>query len=492
MNERILQSFLRSDFKSFVLKVFREVDGVNEYLDNWHVNVICYEIEQLIKGTQNKLIINIPPRYMKSIICSIALPAFILGHDPKAKIVCVSYSDDLAANFALDCRRIIESQWYQEIFPVTRLSKHKKEVSDFQTTKGGGRFSTSVGGTLTGMGGDIIIVDDPIAPKDANSDTIREKVNDWYGNTLISRLNNKKTGKILVIMQRSHEMDFTGHLQEIDLSFKTIKIPIIAEEDETFEIKNPLGRKIIYKRKVGDVLHPEREDIVKLNETKSSMGSYNFAGQYQQNPTSRGGNVIKREWLKFYKFKDLENNVWGRLGGCRICQSWDTASKIEQHNDYSVCITYLAAYDSMECRGKIYILDVFREKLEFPALVKKAIQLKEEMTIKYKCFAQVVSRIIIEDTNSGIGLVQNLRTKYHNFVIPVKPENDKATRLKNISHLIENGTVLFPEHKPEWWLSFEKEIITFPNGKHDDQCDSLSQLLTHEVTTNRVWFRNIY
>ncbi|MCL1973135.1 MAG: phage terminase large subunit [Endomicrobia bacterium] len=482
MNKEIAAA-LRNDFKSFVIKVFHEVAANSSYLDNWHIDVICHNIEQVINGNKKKLIINVPPRYMKSIICSVALPAFLLGNNPKENIICVSYSDDLAAKMAFDCKRVIESYWYQEIFPATKILSDRRSISDFETTKGGGRFSTSVNATLTGRGGDIIIVDDPISPKDSNSDTMREKTNDWYGNTLVSRLNNKNVGKVIVIMQRTHEVDFTGHLLEIDPAFELIKMPAIAEEDETWETLNLLGNKKIFTRKVGEALHPARESLAGLKEIQNNMGNYNFTGQYQQNPTSRGGNLVKREYLKFYNLTKLENDMsQGRIVGRSICQSWDTASKAEEHNDYSVCITYLLAYNRILKRHEIYILDVFRAKLEMPELIKKAVSLKEEMKNKYRRLANF-QYILIEEMNSGIGLSQVLRNNRY-IVIPISPMQDKPTRLKNILHLIENGTVLFSDDKPAWWEIFEREVITFPNSKHDDQCDSLSQLLTHEANTN--------
>ncbi len=214
----IFYSLLRSDFKSFVIKTFNEISANSVYKDNWHINVICHELNGVMNGAQNRLIINIPPRYLKSIICSVALPAFILGRNPKTNIVCASYSDDLAAKMALDCRKIMESDWYKTAFPLARISKNKNAVNDFETTAGGGRFSTSVGGTLTGRGGDYIIVDDPIKPADTISVTIRNKTNDWYSNTLYSRLNDKQNGKIIIIMQRTHQNDFTGFLMEQPVS----------------------------------------------------------------------------------------------------------------------------------------------------------------------------------------------------------------------------------------------------------------------------------
>ncbi|MFA6550591.1 MAG: phage terminase large subunit [Candidatus Gracilibacteria bacterium] len=474
IEKTLLNSLLRTDFKSFVLKVFKEVSPNSNYLDNWHIDVICHELMNTLEGKQKRLIINIPPRYMKSIICSVAFPAFILGHNPKASIIAVSYSDELASKLALDCKKIIESPWYQDVFPGARLSKNKKSTNDFEMTKGGGRYATSVNGTLTGRGADYIVIDDPIKPMDALSDLIREKTNDWYGSTLYSRLNNKNEGKILVIMQRLHDEDFTGYLLETDPSFKHVKMPAIAEEDEIWTVQDRISNKEkTFKRERNKPLHPEREDLTKLYQSKEYMGEFNFAGQYQQNPMPREGGVIKKNWLQFYDeaelFKSIEN---AEIKVDCIVQSWDTASKIKEHNDFSVCITVLRDTNDVN-----YLLNVYRDRLKFPELIRKIAQKYETAKEKYK--RSIV--ILIEDQASGTSLIQALRQDHKIYPVGIKPEYDKETRLMAVSHLIENGNCLFPSKKPHWWPDFENELLRFPRGKHDDQCDALSQVLQHKT-----------
>lgn len=467
-------SLLRSDFKSFVIKVFKEVSPANEYLDNWHIDVICHELMNMFEIKQNRLIINIPPRYMKSIICSIAFPAYILGHNPKTSIIVVSYADELASDLALKCKQVIESSWYQEIFPNTKLSKNKKSTNDFGTTKGGGRYATSVGGTLTGRGGDYIIIDDPINPKGTCSDIIRNKTNSWYGSTLYTRLNNKNTGKIIVVMQRLHEDDFTGHLLNIDKSFKHIRIPSIAEEDEIWKVKDRTQNGIItFKRKKGEPLHPKFENLEKLFEGKHTMGEFDFAGQYQQNPIPREGGTIKSHWLSYYD----EDELWKKIenGEIRvncIIQSWDTASKAGKNNDYSACVTLLRDTD-----GNSYVLDCYRVKLETPYLIKKIAEMHDFAKEKYK--HKII--VLIEDHNSGTGIIQHLKEDYDIYPVGIRPEYDKETRLTIVSPQIENGTCRFPDNNPHWWLDFERELLTFPRGRNDDQCDALSQALSYKT-----------
>lgn len=254
----LLYAILRTDFKPFVRKVFDVVSG-DGYSDNWHIDLICSEIMDIIEGKNKRLIINIPPRNMKSIICSVALPAFLLGHNPATSVMCVSYNDNLAEKFASDCRRVMIEQWYQEMFPNTRIATSRRSISDFETTRGGGRISTSIGGTLTGRGADWIIIDDPLKPSDAMSDVQREKVNEWYGTTLCSRLNDKPSGKIILIMQRLHQHDLTGFLLESNSDFRHIRLPVIADADETWQYTDRIhNRTHTVKRVTGELLHPGR------------------------------------------------------------------------------------------------------------------------------------------------------------------------------------------------------------------------------------------
>lgn len=474
-NKELLNALLRKNFKSFVIKVFNEISPNAQYLDSWYIDVICDSLMNAFEDKENRIIINIPPRHTKSIISSVAFPAFILGHNPKAKIVAASYADDLASKLALDCKKIMESEWYKELFPGTRLSK-KRSTNDFETTKGGGRYATSVGGVLTGRGGDYIIIDDPIKPSDTFSDTIREKTNDWYGSTLYSRLDNHNSGKIIVIMQRLHEDDFTGHLLSTDPSFKHIRIPAIAEENETWTVRDRiLNKDKTFIRKKGEALHPSRYNLESLLKLKSTVGEYTFAGQYQQNPAPKDGGIIKQKWFRYYDLAKLWENIKnGEIEVMCIIQSWDTANKIEQHNDHSVCITILR-----DREGNNYVLDVYREKLEFPNLIRKITQMYNFAKEKYDYKIDV----LIEDKASGTQIIQTLQNSHIIFPIAIKPEHDKETRLMSVSHLIENGSCLFPNDEPHWWLDFEQELLRFPQVKHDDQCDALSQALSYKTSS---------
>lgn len=481
MNNEIINSLLRTDFKSFVTKVFGEVAPGSKYINNWHIDVICDAIMDMYEGGNNRLIINMPPRYMKSLICSIALPAWILGHNPKAQILCVSYNDELADKFAISCRDVMQSDWYRELFPMTRLHQSRQAVNDFATTRGGGRIATSIGGTLTGRGADWIIIDDPQKSVDASSESGRTKLNEWYGSTLYSRLNDKATGKILLVMQRLHQDDLSGHLLDSGNQFKVIKLPVIATEDESWIVKNRIsGKTRVITRAKGELLHPDREDMDVVMGIKNSMGEYAFVAQYQQDPCPPEGGIIKESWLKYYTM--AQATEIDPIKYFRIFLSWDTANKTGEQNAYSACCVILMTRENN--KYKYYLLDVIRGKWEMPELIKQVQRLYD--TWKYDKGGQYLVRLLIEDMASGTQLIQMLSAQrdhrgYRFAIEPIKPNTDKVSRLIGASAYIENGTLLFPQDPKPWWPEFKKELLGFPNSKYKDQVDALTQCINHAI-----------
>ena len=390
---------------------------------------MAMHLENCRLGRTKRLIINVPPRSLKSHTASISLVAWWLGHLPSAQIICASYGQDLANKLALDTRKVMQSAWYQEIFS-TRLSTDKQAVNDFMTTQEGGRMATSVGGVLTGRGADLIILDDPLKPEDALSEPRREAVNNWYDSTLLSRLNNKNEGCIIIIMQRLHQDDLVGHVMKSD-DWTVVSFPAIAEVEEVYELKGILGS-FTYKRQVGEPLHAERESLEVLQRMRERTGEYNWASQYQQNPMPEGGAVVKLAWLMEYECLPPVHEISHRI------QSWDTAVKTKDMNDYSVCTSWIVARD-----GRYYLENVVRKKLEFPDLIRAV---KEEAR-RFR-----PKKILIEDKASGSSLIQDLKRQVVLGVTPYTPpaNQDKLMRLVSVSHIFESGKVLLPKHAP--WL----------------------------------------
>src|SRR6516225_4964655 len=233
------EALLRQDFGTFAARCFYELNPQTELGVNWHLRVIAAKLAAVRRGQIRRLIINLPPRHLKSLLASIAFPAWCLGHNPSAQILCISYAGELADKLARDCRSIMLSRWYRRIFP-TRLAPHRQAVQEFLTTRQGYRLATSNGGVLTGRGADIILIDDPLKPEEALPDAQRQAANEWFSHTLYSRLNNKRHGAIVVIMQRLHEDDLVGHVLTQE-PWEVIRFPAIAEEDEVHEIETIWG-----------------------------------------------------------------------------------------------------------------------------------------------------------------------------------------------------------------------------------------------------------
>jgi predicted phage terminase large subunit-like protein len=446
------RALLRADFYSFIERSFYELNPETEFLPNWHIEKIAEALEKCRSGETKRLIINVGPRSLKSHTASVAYPAYLLGHNPAAKIIAVSYGEDLAEDNARKCRAVIMSPWYQRLFP-TRLTSARPAVNDFGTSRNGFRLSVSVGGPLTGRGGDFIIIDDPLKPDEALSDALRNRLNDWYDHTLLTRLDNKETGCIIVIMQRLHEDDLVGHLLERP-GWKLLRFPAIAEEDETHTIMTPIGE-YQFLRREGEALHPEQQSLASLEAMRDAMGEYNFAGQYQQAPAPLGGGMVKAEWFKPYSPAEKPPHFQ------MIIQSWDTANKPGELNDFSVCTTW-------GVNGKqIYLLHVFRKRMDYPALKRAIRDLADQFQPRV---------ILIEDKASGTPLIQELTHEGVWAVKAYKTTMDKVMRMHSVCSAIENGFVHIPE-KAEWLGPYLHELTTFPKSKYDDQADSTSQAL---------------
>ena len=396
---------LRHDFATFAGRCFQELNPQTELAVNGHLEVIAAKLTEVRDGRVRRLIINLPPRHLKSLMASIAFPAWCLGLDPSAQILCVSYAQDLADKLARDCRSIMMSPWYRQIFR-TRLAAHRNAVQEFITTRQGYRLATSTGGVLTGRGADIILIDDPLKPEEAISKAQRQACNEWFVHTLYSRLNDKRHGAIVIIMQRLHEDDLVGHVLGQE-AWEILSFPAIAEADEEHRIETILEPKC-FRRRQGEALHPDREPLETLDRIRRTIGEYNFAGQYQQSPAPLGGGLVKAEWFKRYR----ENEVPERFD--RIVQSWDTANKATELSDFSVCTTWGAS-------GKnLFLLSVFRRRLEYPAL-KRAVREQQSL------FGASV--ILIEDKASGTQLIQELITEGCHGATRYQPTGDKTMRL---------------------------------------------------------------
>jgi len=343
-------------FATFVAKCFSTIRPGTPFVENWHILAIAHHLEQVRLGRTKRLLITVPPRSLKSTCASVAFPAFVLGRDPTTRLVCVSYAEDLAANHARDCKAVMISPWYREVFPHTRISEVRSMTTDFETTRKGARIATTVGGTLTGRGGRIIVIDDPQKPADAMSEPKRRSTLDWYRNTLTSRLDDKRNDAIVCVMQRLHVDDLAAHLIETG-EWTQLNLPAVASGDQTIDLGTVLtdnGPKEYVKHwKAGDLLHPEFLTQEVLDRQRAEMGSFNFEAQYLQRPVPAQGNLVKWKWFRTYA------ELPAAVPGNRIVQSWDMGVLGGEGNSWTVCIT------ARVHGNRVHILDVFRKQINY-------------------------------------------------------------------------------------------------------------------------------
>lgn len=440
------------DLKVFMQQAFTTIYPGKDFHDNWHVDAIVHHLEQCIRGEMPRLIINMPPRHLKSFIASVVLPAFILGRDPSAKIICISYADDLARMLARDFRRIVESPWYQKVFPQIRMLKSTE--TEFVTDQGGFRYATSIGGTLTGRGGDFIIIDDPIKPEDTLSDKIRQATNEWYKSTLLSRLDDKKHSVLILVMQRLHVNDLTGFVESSG-GFKKLALPAISSTDEHI----PIGPNETHLRLAGTALHEDREEVGTLNNIRDEIGNFNFAAQYQQRPEMPEGSLIKRKWIKIIdQAPEIDINGY-------LIVSIDAAASTSDTADYTA-ITLIYSKDA-----KHYVLHAERGRWDYETLKRKA----DAYVLKYG----KIIYFIVENASAGTSLIYYLRNKRLNCFHST-PKHDKVVRVAKVLPTIESGRLHIVSRTGHnaWVEPLLAEMVNFPNGRFDDQVDSLTQALS--------------
>ena len=455
------------NFLHFLKLVFNTIAPDSNYSSNWHIRAISDRLEAAYLGKINRLIINVPPRSMKSICVSVAWPAWLIGLNPKSQIIAASYSKVLSEKLSLDTRYILQSPWYKEIFPAVTISKEQNTKSKFQTTQLGYRFATSVGGTITGEGGTFLIVDDPMNPLQAMSPTYRRKVCDWFSQSLLTRLNDRKKGVVVLVMHRLHSEDLTGYLlsKEDSKKWHHLSMPLVSIKRSRIyslsNVKKDGRKKLIYKRKADEPIRKRSMGRRYIDTLKREVGMYTYAAQYQQAPLDGRFNkgIIQRHWFK--RYDDAYN-----LHDLHIVQSWDTANTAKKGSNYSVCTTWAIV------NRNFLLLDVCRVKEEYQELKQLVLQLQSTWK---------AATILVEEKASGYQLIQELREFLP--IIPITPCESKLTRTYRSVSIIQGGYVSLPK-RAVWLDDFEEEVCTFPESETDDQLDSMTQALYWTANSN--------
>lgn len=404
--------------------------------------------KNIIKGGA-RIIINIPPRHGKSELISHWLPVWYADFFPEKRIILTSYGDSLA----VDWGRIVRDEIRANPLTITKIQRDKEGASDWRTTEGGGMKTAGVGGPILGRGGDLIIIDDPHKNMaEATSPVFQRHVANWFNSTLYTRL--EPGASIVLIMQRWHEKDLTGYLlNEHQDDWINIKFPAIAEKGDL------LGRT------EGAALIPERYDIMRLEQIKKAVGSMVWAGMFQQRPAPVEGNIILKDWIRYYKTYPTDIK--------RVIVSWDMSFKKEGK---SWCV------GQVWCRigTKHYLLFQERGKWDFTTALKKVLALNDYCIERWK----YVEETIIEEAANGIAILSTLKGKLPR-VKGIKVSTSKTERLSNAAPPIECGDVFFPDVSIAPWVDgLVHELISFPNAENDDQCDALSQYLNKYKTNS--------
>lgn len=448
--QRLFDAAARRDLTLFAWLVCGNAHTARPIKWRWYHNAICHHLQQVFDGKIRRLIINVPPRHLKSWIASVAFPAFVLGHQPSAKVVCMSYSAELGSVFARNCRDAMRAEFYQALFPNSEIHRDRHAAHDFNTTERGSRSTMSFGGTITGRGGQYVIIDDPMKPEEVLSDVQRASILQRFDNTVYTRLDEKKSDAIVIVMQRLHVEDLVGHVLAKGDDWVVLSLPAIALEDETI----PTGTGQVYKRKAGELLDAEREPLEILDQLKRDLGSAAFAAQYQQSPVPPSGNIFKTEWLKTYNYPDAPER-WDF-----VFQSWDIGMKDHDSADFSVGTTWGVLNE------RYYLIDLYRLRCGFPELARKIAKEHRQYP---------GSTLLIEEAGSGTGLIQVL-SEDGIHAIGIKPTQDKISRANIVTPIFEAGRVLFPDFLP-FLDDLRNEMLAFPRGRNDDQVDSIVQAL---------------
>lgn len=455
--------------KPFVRQAWEVSGEVSNFLDNWHIELICEYLELVSTGELTRLILNIPTRYMKSYMVSIDWPCWEWLRIPTQKWMFAGYSNELSVKHSLIRRRILESGWYQGNWgSIIQMDPRHNQQDDFGNTTGGTMLATSMTGKATGLGGNRLIIDDPVDPEQAHSKVQRETANREFDQKFYTRLDDKIKGAIVIVMQRVHEEDLTGHvtgLTDGDLNSHLIKagewtvLRLPAEAEETEEIKFPLHPEYNFERRKGDLLWPTREGPQQIANARRVM-SWGYAGQYQQRPAAEAGNIILRSWLRHYDRLPSRFDFW--------LQSWDMSFNDKETSAY-VCGGVLALKGA-----DVYLVDWIMERMDLPTTIRAVIAMSKKWP---RCRIKLV-----EQAANGEAVVQTLKKKIPGLVL-VPAKSSKESRLYAVQPMFEAGNVWFPSPDIRSDIKqAEDQLCTFPASTYKDFVDMLAHGLNRYNT----------
>lgn len=454
------------------------VEPGKKFIGGWHIDAISDHLQAVSEGQLKRLIINVPPRHMKSLQDAVFWPSWDWIKNPSRQWLFSSYAQSLSVRDSVRCRRLVESPWYQGRWGHKyRLTSDQNTKLRFDNDKNGYRLATSVDGSLTGEGGDIVVVDDPHNVREVQSAVTRQAVLDWWDQSMSTRLNSED-GAFVIVMQRVHERDLVGHILANELGYDHLCLPAEYEAQHPTPIQSSLGFNDP-RTKEGELLWPARFSKRSIDEIKVKLGTIGAAGQLQQRPSPKGGAILRRDWWRpWLKAKMPECSY--------ILQSWDTAYGENEEGDYSRCTTWGVFKPGADMPDSAILLDAQGDKWDMPSLRRKAQDV-------YDIWLPDV--VLIENKATGLSLAQELRKAE----VPVRifdPKGkirgrrvggDKTARAHMASVILEGGRIYVPcklstDGKsrilgkfPDWAEEVIAECASFPTGEYDDYVDTCTQ-----------------
>ena len=426
---------IRDDFLSFVKYIWPD------FIQGSHHKNVAQKFNDIATSKSKRIIVNMPPRHTKSEFASSLLPAWMIGRNPKLKIIQTTHTGELAVRFGRKAKHLIDSPEYQQIFKTT-LQEDSKAAGRWETAQGGEYFAAGTGGAISGRGADLLLIDDPHSEQDAMNTLALERAYEWYTSGPRQRL--QPGGKIVCVMTRWNTKDLTGMLMRSQKEAKADKWELIE-----FPAIMPSGKPV----------WPEYWKLDELETVKASLSLGKWNAQWMQNPTSEEGAIIKREWWKKWDYNHMPKLE-------HVIQSYDTAFMKKETADFSAITTWGVFRENEDKPASLILVDAIKGRYEFPELRRKAKELYDYWKPE---------TVLVEAKASGLPLTYELR----NMGIPVvnftpSKGNDKHTRVNSVAPLFESGTIWAPTHK-EFAQEVIEECAAFPFGDHDDLVDSMTQ-----------------
>ena len=458
LQDELLTREAARHLRTFVELAWPILEPVNPLLPNWHIDVLGEHLEAVTAGQIRRLVINMPPRYGKSQLVSVFWPVWEWAQRPSGRWLFASFSERLAHKHSQDRRRVLRDPWYQARWGhQVRLTRDQQEKAEFHNTRRGVMAAMSMGGAVTGRGGDRLVIDDPHSPEQAESDVPRQQALTRFSQHLTTRIDDKAHDAIVVVMQRLHAEDVTALC--LELGYEHLCLP--AYEPAPRTIVFPMsGRRI--ERQPGEPMWPAREGKAELDELRRTLGSHAFSAQYLQQPVPRAGGYFRRESWRRYDEPPTEGLV---------VQSWDLSFKDSPGSDYVVGLVFRVV------GAEVYLLARYKARASFTETLRAI----REMLDRFP----ETSAVLVEAAANGEAVIDELNREVKGL-IPVQPKGGKLARAAAVEPWVEAGQVYLPRTttaaglvRPEyaWAIDFEDNCAAFPKGAHDDDVDAFSQAL---------------